>query len=81
MIKGGTEFRDIRTDQTGKLLVIGLSAADVQRLMAGQPITFELSELFDTDPAVRVLIVGGETQRSLASDLTKHLGAVDRRDI
>ena len=80
MIKFGGLTGD---DNRGRLIGIGLSKENCRRLLAGEPITFELAEIgFDvvdvpggtgskTGPPMkaRVLIVGGETEASILAEL------------
>lgn len=71
MIKASATMTDKKGE--GKLVILGLSAGNVQRLMAGQPIKVELDELIgEHSPRIAVLLVGGETEQSIESDLREH---------
>jgi hypothetical protein len=70
VIKAAARMRDENGE--GRLVILGLSAANTQRLLAGQPIRVDLSELIKTEPHVVVLLVGGETEQSIQSDLAQH---------
>lgn len=52
-----------RTGAGVPLLVLGLSAENVRRLLADEPITFNLSEL--GLPPAQVIIVGGPTEDAI----------------
>ncbi|RCG19075.1 hypothetical protein DQ384_37995 [Sphaerisporangium album] len=55
------------TTDGAPLVIIGLSGENMTRLMADEPITFNLTEL--GLPDVRVLIVGGRTEETIAAKL------------
>lgn len=57
-----------RTGDGRPLVVIGLSGENVTRLMANEPILFDLAEL--GLPTTQVLIVGGRTETDILADLT-----------
>lgn len=52
------------------LVILGLSGENFTRLMAKEPILFDLSEL--GLPATTVLIVGGRTEDDITADLRQH---------
>lgn len=54
-------------DPPQQMLLIGLSAANTERLLAGQPIMFETAPL--GLPQMRVIVVGGATEESIAAEL------------
>lgn len=54
----------------GENLVLGLSRENIKRLLAGQPIRFNLSEL--ALPAGQVVIFFGETEAAMLKDLEAH---------
>lgn len=56
------------------LLVLGLSGENVTRLMADEPIKFDLAEL--GLPPMTVVIVGGRTEESILTQL-RSVGLVD----
>ena len=51
------------------LVIIGLSGENMTRLMADEPIQFDLAEL--GLPPTIVLIVGGRTEDDIAADLRR----------
>jgi len=53
----------------GPLLLLGLSGENVTRLMADEPIRFDLAEL--GLPPMVVVIVGGRTEEAIAEYLHK----------
>lgn len=57
-----------------RLLVLGLSAENMTRLLLGQPIRLECAEL--GLPDLQVVVVGGQTEQDIADDLVGH-GVVD----
>lgn len=52
------------------LVILGLSGENMTRLMAKEPILFDLSEL--GLPSTTVLIVGGRTEADIEADLREH---------
>lgn len=56
-----------RTGDGTPLVVLGLSGENITRLMADEPIWFNLAELGFS--SVEVLIVGGRTEDSIVTDL------------
>ena len=52
------------------LLILGLSGENVTRLMADEPISFDLADL--GLPPMRVIIVGGRTEDAITEQLTGH---------
>lgn len=52
------------------LLILGLSAENMARLLSDQPISFDLAEL--GLPPARVVIVGGQTEEIITGQLTGH---------
>lgn len=56
-----------RTGDGTPLVVIGLSGENMTRLMAKEPIRFDLADL--GLPPTQVVIVGGRTEEDIAVDL------------
>lgn len=59
--------------QTGDgkpLVILGLSGENMTRLMAHEPIRFDLAEL--GLPSTVVVIVGGRTENDIADELVEH---------
>jgi hypothetical protein len=52
------------------LVILGLSGENMTRLMAKEPILFDLAEL--GLPATSVVIVGGRTEADITADLRQH---------
>jgi hypothetical protein len=62
------------TDRGARLVIIGLSRANCELLLAGKPIAFQGSDVsLDTEPATNFLLVAGETEDAIAEELKKHL--------
>jgi hypothetical protein len=59
-----------RTGLGRPLLILGLSGENVTRLMADEPISFDLAEL--GLPPMRVVIVGGRTEDAITEQLAEH---------
>lgn len=59
-----------RTGDGKPLVILGLSGENMTRLMAHEPIRFDLAEL-GLPPAV-VVIVGGRTENDIAGELVEH---------
>lgn len=53
-------------------LLLGLSAENCRRLVAGQPIRVRADQVDPRLPALNVLLVGGETEESIAVQLVPH---------
>lgn len=70
MIKAGGTTGDGR-----RLLVIGLSRTNVEKLLANQPIRFAADQL---GVACEVLILGGETEDDIEQDL-RALGPIEEK--
>lgn len=65
-----------RTGDGDALLLLGLSRANTERLLNGDPI-----KVYGQDigmPSLVVVIVGGETEAAIQADLTEH-GLLDER--
>jgi hypothetical protein len=61
------------TDRGAKLVIIGLSRANCELLLAGKPIAFQGTDVeLHTDPPTHILLVGGETEEAIAEELKKH---------
>jgi hypothetical protein len=58
-----------RAGDGSPLLLIGLSGENVTRLMADEPIRFDLADL--DLPSMKVIIVGGRTEDSIVADLRR----------
>lgn len=61
------------TGKTGDgkpLVLLGLSGENVTRLMADEPITFNLAEM--GLPALQVVIIGGRTQAEIVAQLEQY---------
>lgn len=58
----------------GNLIVLGLSALNVERLMAGQPILFDAGTLGPEFGGFKLSIVYGRTEADIAADLDAKLG-------
>ena len=52
------------------LLILGLSGENMTRLMADEPISFDLADL--GLPPMRVVIVGGRTEDAITGQLAAH---------
>lgn len=50
-------------------VILGLSAENMRRLLANQPIPVDLKELHPDLPELRIVLLGGETEDDLAEDL------------
>lgn len=61
-------------DDKGPLAIFGLSGEDMTRLMAGEPIVFDLAEL-GFSPLL-ITILGGRTEHDIAADLDKLYGPI-----
>lgn len=59
-----------RTGLGSPLLILGLSGENMTRLMAGEPISFDLADL--GLPPMRVIIVGGRTEDAITGHLAEH---------
>lgn len=66
MIKAGGTY------EGDPLLILGLSAENYTRMLAGEPILLETGEL--GLPSMRVLLIGGRTEEAIAATLREHLG-------
>jgi len=55
-----------------KVVLLGLSAGNMTRLMAGEPIPIDLADL--DLPHQRLVIVGGETEEAITDSLRAYLG-------
>jgi hypothetical protein len=62
----------------GELIGIGLSRKNCERLLAGKPIHFKLSDMAASGLAMKgeVLIIGGETEEAITAELHQ-LGALE----
>lgn len=54
------------------LLLLGLSAENCRRLVAGQPILVRADEVDPRLPAVTVLLIGGATEDAIAAELRQN---------
>ena len=52
-------------------LLLGLSAENCRRLVAGQPIAVRADHVDPRLPALNVLLVGGETEEAIAAEIGK----------
>lgn len=59
-----------RTGLGSPLLILGLSGENMTRLMAAEPISFDLADL--GLPPMRVIIVGGRTEDAITGHLAEH---------
>lgn len=50
-------------------LLLGLSAENCRRLVAGQPITVRADHVDPRLPVLNVIVVGGATEESIAAEL------------
>lgn len=64
--------------RAGSLVLLGLSRANVERLMKDQPIRFDGAEL--GLPGIVFVIMGGETEQVMADQL-RESGAVDEQTV
>jgi len=83
MVKFGASIVNRQTGKPGQLIGIGLSADNMRRLKAGQPISFALAELFPPDlfpelATCEVLICGGETEADIKGQLAPLIGPATR---
>lgn len=53
-------------------ILLGLSAENCRRLVAGQPISVRVDHVDPRLPAMNVLLVGGQTEQDIARDLRHH---------
>ena len=74
MIKFGANTVAKETGKPGRLLGLGLSFENLIRLRAGQPISFNLGEVFPDLADVEVLVVGGMTEADIRGQLAPLLG-------
>lgn len=65
MIKFGAHTTIKATGQPGRLIGIALSAENIRRLEAGQPIAFNLGEMFPELADCEVLILAGKTEADM----------------
>ena len=63
-----------RTGDGRPLLVLGLDVDNITRMMANEPVTFDLAEL--GLPACQVMLVAGRTEAVIVSKLAAH-GLID----
>lgn len=69
-------FKAFATDKQGKpLYILGLTATNVERMNAGDPVLVDLSELnkVGLHPG-RVIIYTGESEQAMAADLGDFVG-------
>lgn len=68
----------LETKGGGKMLVIGLSKMNCEKILAGQPIHFTNSAL-PMEGINQVLVMGGETEEAIGEELAKALDGVPRK--
>ena len=73
------KFSATNTETGQPVLGIGLSRANCEKLLAGQPILFNTSGMAGL-PALEVFILGGETEEAMALEMY-HMGAVTKEQI
>jgi hypothetical protein len=54
------------------LLILGLSRANTEKLLAGQPIHVRTDHVDPRVPAMHVILMGGETEEAIAAELGQH---------
>lgn len=54
-------------------LLLGLSAENCRRLIAGQPIVVRADHVDPRLPRINVILVGGETEDAIAAELRQHV--------
>lgn len=59
-------------------LLLGLSAENCRRPVAGQPITVRADHVDPRLPALNVIVVGGETEDAIAAEVHAHIREGDR---
>jgi hypothetical protein len=54
------------------LLILGLSRANTEKLLAGQPIRVRTDHVDPRLPAMNIVLMGGETEADIAAELGQH---------
>jgi hypothetical protein len=60
--------------RSGNLVIFGLEAKNIERLKAGDPMLFKMSELGKAGPDDVVAILYGETQDEILAAIEKQFG-------
>ena len=64
----------LATNENGDpILILGLSRANCEHLLAGKPIAFPTDRIPMTKAPVHIIILGGETEQSIVDEMSKHV--------
>lgn len=66
-------IKAVAATSDGTVVILGLSRENCKRLVAGQPISVKLAELDPRLPELTILLMGGETEETMAAELGKYL--------